>query len=86
MLVARSSGKARNSSPSVFSLLPLRCWWICVLCALRTAARGIPRQRASSLDRTCGSDPVGLVAAGVMPVRWPIRAGQVCVLKSSKVC
>ncbi len=71
MLVARSFGKARNSSSCVFWLLSLRCTWSRVLSALRTAARTIPRQRTSSLDRTRGRVPVGLVTSGVMPVKPP---------------
>lgn len=81
MLVARSLGKARNSSPSMFWLLSLWCKWSCVLSALRTAARAFPRQRDSSLDLTWGHNPVGLVTAGVMPMKQPIKAGmmrQIC--------
>ena len=77
MLVARSLGKARNSSPSMFRLLSLRCMWSCVLSALRTAARAILRQRASSLDLMWGCNPVGLVTSGVMPMKQSIKAEQV---------
>lgn len=68
MLVARSLGKARNSSPSAIWLFSLRCTWSRVLLAQRTAARAILWQWDSLLDWTWGRDPVGLVTAGVMPV------------------
>lgn len=71
VLVARSLGKATNSSSSMFRLL--RCSWSRVLSKKRTAAWTIARQRASSLNGTSGCGPVGLVNSGVMPVKQQHR-------------
>lgn len=67
-LAARSLGKARNSSSSVFWLLNRWCRWSRVLSEQSTVLRTILWQRASSLNRTWGCGPVGWVSAGVRPV------------------